>query len=611
MAITKVGSNTAYLQGSTGTVSSLALAFPADVKNGSLLLASCSLDSAFADGATYTTTKSDVFSQSVTGGAAPNDYVSIGRCEDAVGGATTVTVTPDGTTWVNLAIGEFQGQHQSPADGTSGTTGSGTAPLPGNITTTAAGLLWTQIGIRESVTYYMPDPGSWFLVGSDETWNGAGGWCAYELQSAGTHNCEPTLSSSQSWEAAMAAFKEGDVRPRILAKSNASIVSGSDPTATLTVPSGASDGYFFASVKWVSSASMTVNGVSTSVSNGINGSGTAFTAVGSSLSQFQESGGDNVYIGVQWWYGKNPSVGAHTITADFAAAPNESVVEVFFVENVDGTTPFSDVQTMTDGTTATTKSFTFTTGNYTRAIASGIEYVGAATQTVTVSVGQSQFAKNASNWWGIAAAVGTRFRQGATTGVTFTKSNGKYASFSGFVIEPPSAGGSTTIDLTSVTLSSWSAQSSQSTLAASVTSPAWASWVGQAVDAVTGRSLSSATWASWAGQTTQNSLTGDLGVGSVPSWTGQSTQNTTTSGLNAGSVPAWTGQDTQNATATTLSAGSMGFTSQVITVLTAGAINLLAATMQFTGYAITLSGTVVASVKKAMGMIGIGRMGKK
>lgn len=438
MALALVGTNKNYIIGSTGTVASISVSFPSNVKNGSLLacVAVTDFSNAGTDAAGFSSDVGDEFTHGVT--PAAYDSVNISYVTDAVGGATEITFAPQSSDWTDLGIGEFDGHHQSPEDGSNDNIEvGGTALDTGTIATTAAGLLVFGCHIEGGRSWTQPT--GFVSIWDDTGYDGAGGHGAYRITTAsGSYDYAVTLSGSINHQEALQAFKEGDVRPRILAKSNASIISDTSPTATLTVPSGASDGYFFASVKWVSSASRTVNGVATSVSNGINGSGTALTAVGSSR---VELSADSVYTGTQWWYGKNPSVGAHTLTATFAANPNEAVMEVFYVENVDGTTPFSDVQTMTDFTTATSKSFTFTTGDYTRALASGIEYVGSATQSVDVTAGHSQFAKTAANWWGIAAAVGDRFRSGATTGMTFSKSNGKAAVFSGFVLEPPSAGG--------------------------------------------------------------------------------------------------------------------------------------------------------------------------
>lgn len=430
MAIALVGSNTDYWADGNGTTSSIALAFPSDVRNGSLLCCGGMTDysNAGTTASVWSSSKGDVFTHAAT----PSfPAVNISYVTDAVGGATTITFTVGVADWLNIAIAEFDGHHQVPADGTATATGYSDACDPGDITTTAAGLLFSCNTMGDATT--ITTPTNFTNIGEDEIYGAAGGSADYRITtSSGTYNALYAQTVTGDWRAAMAAFKEGKVRPNIIAKSGSTYVTSvTSDTATITVPSGYSDGCFFVCVQWLDSATVTVSSVATNVTNGIDGSGTALTAVPSSRVENLDSA---VYVGAQWWYGKNPSTGAHTITATFGAGNDDSLVEVFYLDNVNQSTPYSGVQTSTDNSqTPNTETLTFTTGDYTKILCSGHENdVG---QTLTVTDGQTQLEQANGNYWGVSAAIASKFRSGATTNVGFGL-DGDNAVFTGLVVEP-------------------------------------------------------------------------------------------------------------------------------------------------------------------------------
>lgn len=206
MAITHVQSTGI---GSQGQVASISKGFVSNVTAGNLIVAGVAYynqaigSDDLSDDLSNTYTK-DVTEETVT------HKSGIFSAPDISGGSCTVTLTPDGNTYLNLVIAEFSGAAtSSPLDASATVQDSGTDIDTGNLVTSDTDALFgICVHAVSNVSFTEDSPAGVVEIFEDDGDNNTLGTSgSYAIKTSGTYTMGWTLSSVASVTGCGAAYK--------------------------------------------------------------------------------------------------------------------------------------------------------------------------------------------------------------------------------------------------------------------------------------------------------------------------------------------------------------------------------------------------------------------
>jgi len=211
MAITEVGAGSQRAEVTASNVASGAVAFPANVGSGNLLIVAGVNWAAAVRTLSITDTLTTSYTQlTVDFGSVFKAFIAYGVSSSA--GANTVTVEPNlGANYMSFAIDEFSGQHATPLDVDGGSsTGTDTAPQDALTTIAADDLLIGVMGFTDSASATTITPGGSYTQFGEEENNSANTASNEVLRivtTAQSYTVDWTVNATRTWTAYTAAFK--------------------------------------------------------------------------------------------------------------------------------------------------------------------------------------------------------------------------------------------------------------------------------------------------------------------------------------------------------------------------------------------------------------------
>jgi len=192
---------------------------------------------------------------------ASTDYTQLYYAKNATGGATTVTVTFASGSG-NIGIYEYSGiDTNSPLDRVTSSTGSGTAPNGGSLTTAIDNELYFTVGVDDNGNNSAPTAGSGYTLENhqDDSTNNERFYTEDRVSGHGSYATNFTIGTGSNWAVIGASFKPAGPTVGIsLRAASSGNNAGGSSTLVINKPTGTTNGDIMVSHVIVNTAGNTI-----------------------------------------------------------------------------------------------------------------------------------------------------------------------------------------------------------------------------------------------------------------------------------------------------------------------------------------------------------------
>jgi RHS repeat-associated protein len=268
-------------------------------------------------------------------------YVDMYYAKNVTGGSVTVTVAFDSNHTSNVGVYEYSGLDKTaPLDQVTATTGSGTAPNGGTLTTTTDNEVYFAVGFDDWGNNAAPTAGSGYTLENhqDDSMTLIRYYAEDRVSTHGSYSTNLTIGGGSDWGIIGASFKPASAAvapsptPALVQKNFQSINASSNSVS------------FSSNVTSGNTIVVGITQYTATLSTVTDNKGNTYTPVHAALQP-----GTSDYV--ELYYAKNVTGGPVTVTASFSSA-HASSVGIYEYSGLDKNTPLDQVTANTGSGTA-------------------------------------------------------------------------------------------------------------------------------------------------------------------------------------------------------------------------------------------------------------------